>query len=235
MTLVPAFTLFGPAHLSALVLIGAVGVLLPLWVRRRSSAASRRRVAHVLAGLLVGQELLKIWMDTQLYGFPLAERLPLHLCGVAVFLTAVVLVRRTYRLYEIIYFWGLGGTLQAVLTPELHFGFPHPIFLNFFVSHGLIIVGVLYATVVFRLRPSHGSIWRAILVTLVYAVLITPVNVVLKTNYLFLMHKPERASLIDYLGPWPWYIPLMGVVGLAFFYIYYAPFAVLDLVRRRAP
>jgi hypothetical integral membrane protein (TIGR02206 family) len=229
----PPFTLFGPAHVVAIGVIGAVGVVVPLWVRSRGSATGETRVAHVLATLLVVQEFFRIWMDVQVYGIPLAQRLPLHLCGIAIFLTAVVLVRRTRILYEIVYFWGLGGTVQAILTPELHFGFPHPIFILFFLSHGLIILGALYATVVFRLRPTHRSIWKVFLVTLVYAALITPVNIALKTNYLFLMHKPERASVIDYFGPWPWYIPVLGVAGAISFYVYYTPFAILDLVRRR--
>jgi hypothetical integral membrane protein (TIGR02206 family) len=228
------FSLFGSAHLLAMASIGIAGVTLPVWIRRWRSEALVRRGAHWLALLLVVQEVFQIWMQTAIYGFPLATRLPLHLCGVAVFLTAVVLVRRTYALYELVYFWGLGGAVQAILTPELHFGFPHPIFLTFFLGHGLLVVGALYATVVLGLRPTHRSIWRTFLATIVWAALVTPVNLVLGTNYLFLMHKPERASLIDYFGPWPWYIPVLAVVALALFYLYYAPFAVLDLVRRRA-
>jgi hypothetical integral membrane protein (TIGR02206 family) len=232
------FTLFGRAHIVTMALIASVAVAFPLWIRSRKSPPLESRVARALAVLLVALELGKIWLDTRVYGIPLAHRLPLHLCGVAIFLTAVVLVRRTRLLYEIIYFWGLGGAVQAVLTPELHIGFPDPRFVSFFLTHGLIIIGVLYATVVFRLRPTHGSIGRAFLATLVYAALVTPVNVALGTNYLYLMRKPERASLIDHLGPWPWYIPALGVVALVSFYVYYLPFAIADLrkfrMRRRA-
>jgi hypothetical integral membrane protein (TIGR02206 family) len=146
----------------------------------------------------------------------------------------MVLVRRTYALYELVYFWGLGGAVQAILTPELHFGFPHPIFLTFFVGHGLVVLGALYATVVLDLRPTHGSIWRTFRATAAWAALVTPLNLALGTNYLFLMRKPERASLIDYFGPWPWYIPVLAVVGLTLFYLYYSPFAVFDLLKRRA-
>lgn len=233
MTPESSFSLFGPAHLLAITLIGGAGVLLPLWVRRRRSPATAERVARVLAALLVVQEFFRIWMDVRVYGSPWTERLPLHLCGVAIFLTAVVLVRKTYGLYEIVYFWGLGGTVQAILTPELHHGFPHPLFVTFFLAHGLIIVGALYATLVFRLRPTYASIRRVFLVTLAYAALVTPLNLALGTNYLFLMHKPERPSLIDFLGPWPWYVPLLGVAGIVFFHLCYLPFAVADLRRRR--
>lgn len=50
-----------------------------------------------------------------------------------------MVVRRSYSGYEIAYFWGLGGTLQAVLTPDLQHGFPSLVYVNFFLGHGLVI------------------------------------------------------------------------------------------------
>jgi hypothetical integral membrane protein (TIGR02206 family) len=70
---------------------------------------------------------------------------PLDLCTLSVFLTASVLVARSPRLYEIVYFWGLGGTTQALATPELYQGFPSDAFIFFFAGHGLVVIGVVNA------------------------------------------------------------------------------------------
>jgi uncharacterized membrane protein YwaF len=51
-------------------------------------------------------------------------------------------------------------------------------------------------------------------------------------NYLFICHKPENGSIMDFFGPWPWYILVLEVVGIVSFYIYYAPFAVIDLKQK---
>jgi len=228
------FRLFGAAHLAALLLVGATALLLPLLVGRHWPG-SARPIGLTLAGLLLGQEVLRMGFAIWTQGITVAL-LPLHLCTLAVYLTAWMLVTRAQRVYEVVYFWGLGGTTQALATPEIAHGFPSPDFVLFFVGHGLIVVGVLYGTLVYRLRPYPVSILRVTLITFALAVATLLVNLWLGTNFMFLMAKPAGASLMDWMGPWPWYwIPLIGVALLAFL-ILYLPYYVHDRVNAaRAP
>jgi hypothetical integral membrane protein (TIGR02206 family) len=226
----PSFVLFGEVHLWTLGLIATIALLLPSAVRWRWPAAVRP-VAAMLAALLLAQEGGNLAMQAARWGISV-ELLPLHLCSLAVFLTAGVLLTANARLYEVAYFWALGGTTQALLTPDLRFGFPDAAYIFFFASHGLVIVGVLYATLALELRPYPMSIVRVALVTLALAAVVFFVNLWLGTNFLYLMAKPAGASLLDWLGPWPWY--WLGLIGVALvsFLVLYAPFFVLDLLRR---
>jgi hypothetical integral membrane protein (TIGR02206 family) len=229
MTGQPGFELFGTAHVAVLGLIAATAILLPLLIRRRWPGAARP-VGLLLALLLLLQEAVQVTLVALSQGLTVGL-LPLHLCTLAVYLTAWMLVTGGQRVYEVVYFWGLGGTTQALLTPELGHGFPSPYFLLFFLGHGLVVVGVAYATLVYGLRPYAVSILRVALITLAVAAAILVVNLWLGTNFLFLMAKPARASLLDWLGPWPWYwLSLIGIALLTFL-ILYLPFAVAD--RRR--
>jgi uncharacterized membrane protein YwaF len=45
---------------------------------------------------------------------------------------------------------------------------------------------------------------------------------------MFLREKPGRASLLDLMGPWPWYIPAAALLALALYVL-------LDLPFRRWP
>jgi uncharacterized membrane protein YwaF len=57
-------------------------------------------------------------------------------------------------LVELIYFWGLAGTLQAVITPDLAVGFPHPMFFEYVVGHLGIVLAAVFLVVGLRLTPS---------------------------------------------------------------------------------
>jgi len=227
----PSFVLFGPIHVFTLALIAAVAIVLPLLVRRLGPDAARS-VALLLAALLLVQEVADVSLQLVRRG-PSVQLLPLHLCSLAVFVTAWMLVSRNPRVFEIAYFWALAGTTQALATPDLRMGFPNPAYVLFFTGHGLVIVGVLYGILALGLRPTGLSVLRVALITLALAVAVFGVNLALGTNFMFLMAKPAGASLLDWFGPWPWY--WLGLVGVAIvsFALLYAPFLAFDLLARR--
>jgi hypothetical integral membrane protein (TIGR02206 family) len=229
--------LFGPEHLLTVTLVAALAVLLPLLANRQLDRAGRDRLGLLIAALLLVQEAIHIWLLASHYGRPLHDLLPLHLCGLSVLLCAWVLAARSYRAYEVVYFWAWGGTTQALVTPDLAVGFPDPAYVAFFVGHGLVLVAVLYATLVYRFRPTPVSILRSITALAAVAAVVAPINLALGTNYLFLCAKPERASLMDYLGPWPWYVASLAGLAVLSSLIYYAPFWISDRLpgRSRTP
>jgi hypothetical integral membrane protein (TIGR02206 family) len=227
-----SFELFGASHLATLVVIAAVAIVLPLAVRRLAPHQARH-VAYLLAALLLGQEAIDLWRQIDARNLSPAALLPLHLCTLAVYLTAWTLVTRSYRTYEVVYFWGLGGTMQAMLTPDLTARFPDPTYLRFFAAHGLVIVGVMYLTITYRLRPYAVSIPRVAAITAALAGIVFTINLWLDTNFLYLRAKPAQPSLLDWFGPWPWYLIGLVIAGLASLFVWYLPFLVLDLWRRR--
>jgi len=81
--------------------------------------------------------------------------------------------------------------------------------------------------VVLGLRPRRWSPLWAWLITNAYAAAVFPVNVLLDTNYLYIMRKPATPSLLDVLGPWPWYLLPLDAVALGVLFLCYAPFALL--------
>ena len=222
------FVLFGAHHLVTMLLIAATSVALPVAMRQVEQQRTERLFAIVLSVALVIHEFVKIGIRVWVYDLPLVHHLPLHLCGAATFLVAYVLARRSYAAFEVAYFWMMGGTLQALVTPDLKYGFPSIMYLTFFLGHGLVVLGVVYAIVVYEFRPTFRSVARTAVVTLCYMAIVGCLNVALGTNYLYLRYKPVQASLMDYLGPWPWYIFGLVLLGLLSCLIYYSPFAWLE-------
>jgi hypothetical integral membrane protein (TIGR02206 family) len=65
--------------------------------------------------------------------------------------------------------------------------------------------------------------------TAAWAAVAAASNALTGGNYMFLAERPETASLLDYLGSWPWYILGAALLALAMFALLDIPFR-----RRRA-
>ncbi len=160
------------------------------------------------------------------------QMLPMQMCDWAMVVIMVALWTGNRRWFEVAYFWGIGGTLQAILTPNLRYGFPDVRFISFFVAHSGIIVGVVFLMLTRRLRPYPFSIVRVFVWSEVYFVCGMIVDQLTQVNYGFLLHKPEAFSLLSYLSDSrPLYLLQMHGLALVFFCVLYLPFAIYDLVR----
>jgi uncharacterized membrane protein YwaF len=69
-------------------------------------------------------------------------------------------------------------------------------------------------------------------ITLIYTVFIAIFNLIFKGNYLFICWKPENGSLMDVMGPWPWYVLPLGIAAIMTFYIWYSPFVIQTLSKK---
>ena len=159
--------------------------------------------------------------------------LPLQLCDWAMIVIIGALWTGNRRWLEVAYFWGIGGTLQAIITPNLRFGFPDLRFISFFVAHSGIIIGIVFLMLVYGFRPRAIAVLRTFAWTEVYFVVAFTTDLLTGENYGFLLHKPEAASLLTFLSDSrPLYLLEFHILAFAFFALLYAPFAIVDLVRK---
>ncbi len=133
------------------------------------------------------------------------------------------LITKNYKVYEIIYFWGLAGAIQAVLTPDIKYSFPHFKYIQFFTTHGGIIISICYMTFIFGYIPTPRSLLKSFLYSILLAIPIYFLDYVIKGNYLFLRAKPAGANLLDFFGPWPYYLIVLGLILIHYFLILYLP------------
>jgi hypothetical integral membrane protein (TIGR02206 family) len=177
---------------------------------------------RVLAVVILGNEAAW-WVWLGAHGtWSASYALPFQLCDVAGVVAAAALWTRQPLLVELTYFWGLAGTANGLITPDVSDHFPTFGFMQYFIAHGTIVAAALLLVVGLRLAPRPGAVLRVFGLTVGLLVLDAGVNLVTGGNYLYLRHTPGAHSLLDVLGPWPWYI--VGAAGLAL-----AIFVVLDL------
>ncbi|HVS06249.1 MAG TPA: TIGR02206 family membrane protein [Candidatus Dormibacteraeota bacterium] len=211
-------------HLIPLALLVAAAVVLCV-AARRTPGPWIKAVGAIIALVLVIAELS--WQPYVLanHTWSVGASLPVQLCDVGGFLAAAALLWRQLLLVEVAYFWGLGGTLQAVLTPDLgdqHFpSFPY---LQFYVTHDLVILAALFLVIGLALYPRPGAVRRIFLLTLAFAVVVGLLDLVTGGNYMYLRQVPASGSLLNLMGPWPWYIAAGAALTLVVLAILNAPF-----------
>jgi hypothetical integral membrane protein (TIGR02206 family) len=226
-----AFQFLGTAHLVTL----GVLVLFNLFLIRFRNAADGTKTAirWTLALILWGNEFAFHYWNYINGLWTVQTMLPLHLCSVLVWVGALMLVTKNYRIYEFMYFMGIAGAIQALATPDIGiYGFPHFRFFQTFISHGLIVTSAIYMTVVEGFRPTWKSMLRVAVWMNLYALIIFFVNSTIGSNYLMINHKPELPSLLDLLPEWPIYILYMELIGVISIILLYLPFVAKDLRDR---
>jgi hypothetical integral membrane protein (TIGR02206 family) len=227
------FERFGPAHLGVIALTFSTPLVLSAIVRWCHSEIAARAISWAFVSLLIGDKigwLILLARDGELSAQTVA---PLNLCDWAAIMAVVTLVYPNQWTYELCYFWALGGTLQALLTPDLSYGFPDLRFLGFFALHGGVIAAMLYMTLGMGMRPVPLSIVRALAWSAFYALFVMAANAMLGTNFGYLRAKPAHPSLLDYLAPWPYYLAQLALLAILSCLIYYAPFFIIDRLRAK--
>jgi len=207
-----------------------------LWAihRRKPHPAFERFFARCYAGLLI-VVFLAGPLQRYLEGRPdIAHMLPMHLCDWALVTVVVALLWQSPVCFELAYFWGLCGTLQALFTPAIDPGLEWWRLIVFFVDHATIVASVIFMILVTRMRPR--TLWNVLLWSEIYLVAALAVNARTDSNYGFLAHRPVTASMLDLFSDTHWlYVVEINGVALLFFAALYAPWLIADrIVARRA-
>jgi hypothetical integral membrane protein (TIGR02206 family) len=213
------FVAYGPSHLVVLAMF-AIGAAFLVWHGRRESVEQARQVSRILAVLLVAA--FAIAMVYKLARPDLATSIPLQLCDIAELTAAYALWTHRRWAFVLTYFWGLLLSSQALLTPDIGTAeegapdFPSHLFLTFFVLHVLVVWSAIYLTWGRGMRPQWRDYRFAVVVTLGWVAFTFVFNTLAGTNYGYLNGKPPTASILDALGPWPFYlfIEILIVMGV---------------------
>jgi hypothetical integral membrane protein (TIGR02206 family) len=216
-------------HAISLAVI-TVGITALVVAARRRPGTWTVAAGRVLAVVIVVNEASWwLWLAFQ-HTWSLSYALPLHLCDVAAFVAAAALWTRRPLLVELTYFWGLAGTSNSLITPDIADHFPGYLFFQFYIDHGAIVAAALFLVIGLQISPRRGAVARVVLLTLGLAAIDSVVNLLTGGNYMFLRHAPGVHSLLDLMGPWPWYVVGAAALALALFAALDLPFAI---ARRR--
>ena len=215
--------LLSAEHVGALAVTGVAAG----WAARTRSVAAARGLAVVIGTTYVVEHLAFVVRGTWAVDF----NLPLHLTDAVTIVSVLALWTGRPALVELTYFWALSASLQAVLTPDLGSEFPEIFYWTYFITHSGAVVAAILLVAGRRIVPPPGAVRRVFAITLAFAAMAGLADVITGGNYMFLREKPDSATLLDVMGPWPWYIATGAVLGFVLFTLLDLP---LRVIRRSA-
>lgn len=214
------FRMFGLEHVLILLLIIMMSVTMYVL---RSRLSKKRAVKKVMIlGLLFSEISYHLWAVSNDM-WTVKVFLPLQLCSLNILLSIVLLLTDNRKLFAFVYLFGLTGAIQGLLTPELYQEPWHFRFIQYFIAHAFIVWTALYYGIVKSFKISWAQFFMSFVWLNVYALGVYVLNAAIDANYMFLMEKPANASLMDYLGPHPWYILALELVAMSLCLLVFIP------------
>jgi hypothetical integral membrane protein (TIGR02206 family) len=234
------FRMFSISHLIALAVLFLLAIT--VYVLGRSKNVSQEIklfLAVVMFTIMLVNEVVYHIYWQSVGAWSVSTALMIQMCGLSILLLPWVFMLKpgafSQVLFEVVYFWGLGGALQALLTPDIGLlGFPSYKYFSFFISHGLIILLVIYASVSLPYKISLKSLVRVMILSNVVVLCVYFINMALVFlppyevgNYFVLSYPPVTGSLVDlfvtWFGPSPWYFIGFELMALVVFTILVLP------------
>ena len=227
------FVILGTSHLVTLIIILCLAIFFPRAYKDKP-VYQKENVAKVLGISIILLELIKpfIWnyMD-----YPWIRLLPIHMCSLSGFFIGVFLLTKRRLFFEVAFFWGIGGGINALITPDVTLTFPDTKYILFFLGHGLLLVNIGYACIALNNRPTFESVKNGILFSMAILPVIYLINLLLgpPANYWYLGAKPtEGQSIMDFFPDPPLHIPLLIIIGALLFLLIYSPYWIYDKFKK---
>lgn len=225
------FVSFTKFHFIPILLFLILGIVASYIGSRLHSEKAKTKLGFALA--LIPFISLILTFCLRLYeGFDVKQDLPFHLCrALCLMMPFVMLIRNRFWL-GVSYFWIIVGTLNANITPDIEFGYPHYDYFNYWLQHSGLIILPIYAIFVYELRIKWRDFFNAYIGVNLFLVLSLIVNFILKSNYMYSSAKPPSGSLLDYMGPWPWYLITGQALAIGLCGIAIVPFLIFYRIKK---
>ncbi|MFP5452257.1 MAG: TIGR02206 family membrane protein [Thermoleophilia bacterium] len=221
---------FSATHLIALAVTAAIAVAAGAWARRhRPGDARLLRARRILAAAMVASEAALRTAVYAIDGVRPGANLPLHLTHATWLVCVIALWTARPIFFELAYFWGAAAVVQAMVTPSLSHDFPDVRFWEFMAIHAPVIVGIVFMAWGCRMTPRGGAVSCAWFASWAVFAIAAAASAITGGNYMFARRPPPQGSLIDWMGPWPWYLATAALMALLVFWLLDRPFG-----RRRA-
>ncbi len=227
------FSLYDPLHLTWLAVF-VLTVLTNCIVYRKLGQIGRSRWRKTVAWLLVANELFKTVI--LLYGGNhTVNYLPLHLCSINILVIAVHAYRPSKVLDNFLYTVCIPGALAALLFPTWT-SLPATSGMHWhsFTVHIQLALYPVVLAVNGDIEPEIKNLPKSLGLLLLMAVPIYGINLLLDTNFMFLMSADPGNPLYLFEQMWGSHLWGFPVIIVGVLLVMYGPLELIRKLRKKA-
>lgn len=206
------------------------------WIVRGTteSISREKQLCAAWAGFIVCVNVWSIFHWLQPEHYDIRRSLPLHMCDIGMLLAPLLFLTHWRPIRAIMYFWGIGLSTQAFVSPILVEGVAEPRYWIFWLGHLAIVGSAVYDLIVRRFRPTIRDCVTTTLITIAWYAGVGVLNVYLGSNYGYNGNVvPDRPTVIDRLGPWPARVFILAGIAIAWFGVLWVVWPLSDRLRGR--
>lgn len=226
------FTHYSTLHLCWLAAFAVLTVLNCI-IYRRLGEKGRKNWCIAVAVLLVLDEIYK-QIPLVVNGYFTLAYLPLHLCSVNIFMIAFHAFKPSKALGNFLYTVCIPGAMAALLfptwTPLPAANFMH---IHSFTVHILLAMYPIVLTAAGDIRPELKQVPKALLILVGLAGFALICNLVMDTNFMFLMSADPGNPLYIFKELWGNHLLGFPVIIAGILLVMHTPWAVAAYLKRK--
>ena len=204
-------------------LFSLVFISVPLILARFLNRRQKVQVTYLIGAIMILDFITENGGYIMSGTWDIQYNLPIQLCGISSLICCVLpFIKKKDKLFQFVYYTGVIGGIMAILTPQMnYFDGSLRYYLNYYVSHSLIIVLPIFMFLHLDLKLPKFS-WFKIWIHLnILMAIIMPINFLLDSNYMYVNAAPEVSNPLV-IGEWPYYLLIWEPLVMIIAYLIYA-------------
>ena len=204
-------------------LFSLIFISVPLILARFLNRTQKIQVTYLIGVIMILDFLTENGGYIMSGTWDVQYNLPIQLSGISSLICCVLpFIKNKDKLFQFVYYTGVIGGIMAILTPQMnYFDGSLRYYLNYYVSHSLIIVLPIFMFLHLDLKLPKFS-WFKIWIHLnILMAIIMPINFLLDSNYMYVNAAPEVNNPLV-IGEWPYYLLIWEPLVMIIAYLIYA-------------
>ena len=165
--------------------------------------------AKILALIMLGFYVTNHAILIAIGKWELSKELPVHLCSISGLICCFIMFipkKRRQFLFEFLFYCGIIGGIQAILTPLIDdYGGYNFFYVQFFFKHAMIIAFPIYLRNHLGMKLTKFSWVKTWVVLNIFMFILIPLNNFLGSNYMY-VNVPPAVDNPLVIGEWPTYL-----------------------------